>query len=84
MLVGFLQTKFNTVILTSLSNELLNVYYLYKSDVEIWDALVSKYVIEDVGVKKYAIGNFFNIKMSEDKDVSVKFIHCIFLSGINK
>ena len=29
-----------------------------------------KYILEDVGTHKYAIGNFGNFQMTEDKDVS--------------
>ena len=29
-----------------------------------------KYILEDVGTQKYAIGNFRNFQMTEDKDVS--------------
>ena len=29
-----------------------------------------KYVLEDVGTKKYAIGNFRNFQMTEDENVS--------------
>ena len=29
-----------------------------------------KYILEDVGTHKYAIGNFGNFQMTEDRDVS--------------
>ena len=29
-----------------------------------------KYILEDVGAQKYAIGNFKNFQMMEDRDVS--------------
>ena len=47
-------------ILSTLSNELLDIYCNYKNAKEIWDLLY----------KKYAIGNFSNFQMSEEKDVS--------------
>lgn len=58
------------IILNSLSNELFDIYCLHKHATEIWDALVLKYVVEDAGVKKYAIGNFLNFYMTDEKDVS--------------
>lgn len=45
---------------------------------EIWDALVSKYVVEDAGVKKYDIGNFLSFKMSDEKEIYAK-IHSFHL-----
>ena len=58
------------IILNALSNELFDVYYHYKHAREIWDSLVKKYIVEDAGIKKYAIGNFLDYKMVEEKDVS--------------
>ena len=36
----------------------------------IWNAMTKKYVIKYVGTQKYAIGNFRNFQMIEDRDVS--------------
>ena len=57
-------------ILNTLTNELFDVYCQYKVIKEIWDALTKKYIVEDVGTQKYAIGNFRKFQMTEDKDVS--------------
>ena len=57
-------------ILSTLSNELYDVYCSYKSAWEIWDILNKKYVLEDAGSQKYAIGNFLNFQMVDEKDVS--------------
>ncbi|KAM7465056.1 hypothetical protein LguiB_012618 [Lonicera macranthoides] len=59
-------------ILSTLSNELFDIYYSYKSSYEIWESLHKKYVIEDVGTQKYAIGNFLKFQMTEDKDISTQ------------
>ena len=45
-------------ILSILTNELFDVYCQYKVAKEIWDPLTKKYIIEDDGTQKYAIGNF--------------------------
>ncbi|KAK3001526.1 hypothetical protein RJ639_020285 [Escallonia herrerae] len=58
------------MILNSLSNELYDVYCSYAHASVIWNALNKKYVVEDASTKKYAIGNFLQFQMSEEKDVS--------------
>ena len=58
------------VILSTLANELFDVYYQYKTAKDIWDAMTKKYIFEDVGTQKYAIGNFRKFQMIDDKDVS--------------
>ena len=57
-------------ILSTLSNELFDVYCQYKVAKEIQDAMNKKYILEDVGTQKYAIWNFRNFQMIEDRDVS--------------
>ena len=59
-------------ILSTLSNELYDVYCSYKNAHEIWEKLNKKYVIEDASAQKYAIGNFLQFQMSDEKDVSVQ------------
>ncbi|XP_031255123.1 uncharacterized protein LOC116113113 [Pistacia vera] len=56
-------------ILSTLSNELYDVYCAYKTVHEIWAILKKKYVVEDAGSQKYAIGNFLDFKMIEEKEV---------------
>ena len=41
-----------SIILNALSNELFDIYCTFKSAIEIWDALFTKYIIEDVDIKK--------------------------------
>ena len=62
--------KVRHAILSTLTNELFDVYCQYKVANEIWDALTKKYIVEDVGTQKYAIGNFRKFQMIEDRDVS--------------
>ena len=57
-------------ILSTLTNELFYLYCQYKVAKEIWDALTKKYIVEDIGTQKYAIGNFRRFQMTEDRDVS--------------
>ena len=56
-------------ILSTLTNELFDVHCQYKVAKEIWDALTKKYIVEDVGTQKCAIGNFRKFQMTEDRDV---------------
>ena len=57
-------------ILSTLSNELFDVYYPIQSASEIWESLNKKYILADAGTQKFAIGNFLDFTMVEDKDVS--------------
>ena len=57
-------------ILSILSNELFYVYCQYKVAKEIWDAINKKYMLKDAGTQKYAMRNFRNLQMIEDRDVS--------------
>ncbi|CAL8992693.1 unnamed protein product [Prunus brigantina] len=59
-------------ILSTLSNELFDIYCSYKTAKEIWENLNKKYVIEDVGTQKYVIGKFLQFQMVESKDVSLQ------------
>ena len=58
------------VILSTFSNELFDIYCQFKVAKEIWDAINKKYILEDARTQKYAIGNFRNFQMTEDRDVS--------------
>ena len=58
------------VILSTLTNELFDVYCQYKVAKEIWDAVTKKYIVEDAAKQKYVIGNFRKFQMIEDRDVS--------------
>ena len=57
-------------ILNTISNELFDIHCQFKVAKEIWDAMNKKYILEDVGTQKYAIRNFRNFQMTEDRDVS--------------
>ena len=58
------------VILSTISNELFDIYCQFKVAKEIWDTMNKKYILKDAGTQKYAIGNFRNFQMTEDRDVS--------------
>ena len=57
-------------ILSTISNEFFYIYCQFKVAKEIWDAMNKKYILEYAGTQKYAIGNFRNFQMTEDRDVS--------------
>ena len=40
-------------ILSTLTNELFDIYCQYKVAKEIWDSLTKKYIVEDTGTEKY-------------------------------
>ena len=56
--------------LSTLTNELFDVYCQYKVGKYIWDAMAKKYIIEDARTQKHAIGNLRNFQMTEDRVVS--------------
>ncbi|XP_060182941.1 uncharacterized protein LOC132612882 [Lycium barbarum] len=59
-------------ILSTLSNELFDVYCSNKKAKEIWDSLHAKYTAEDATKQKFVIGNFYKWEMTEDKDVKMQ------------
>ena len=50
----------------------------FKVAKKIWDAINKKYILEDAGTQKNAIGKFRNFQMIEDRDVSFQ-IHDYYL-----
>lgn len=56
-------------ILSTLSDELFDVYCSYKESKAIWDSMVLKYTAEDVGKQKFVIGNFYRWEMNDEKDI---------------
>ena len=56
-------------ILSTLSNELFDIYCQFKVAKEICDAINKKYILEYARTQKYAIGNFRNFQMTKDRDV---------------
>ena len=75
-------------ILSTLTNELFDVYFQYKVAKEIWDALTKIYIVEDARTQKYAIGYFRKFQIIEDRDVSSQIhdyhmlIHDLVIEGI--
>ena len=50
-------------ILTTLSNELFDVYCSCKETKIIWESMLRKYNVEDVGKQKFIVGNYYKWEM---------------------
>lgn len=59
-------------IISTLSNELFDVYCQYKEAKKIWDNMNVKYTAEDAGKQKFVIGNYYHWEMTEDRDIKVQ------------
>ena len=59
-------------ILTTLSNELFDVYCAYKETKIIWDSMLKKYTAEDVGKQKFVVGNYYKWEMVDNKDIKLQ------------
>ena len=59
-------------ILTTLSNELFDVYCAYKEAKGIWESMLTKYTVEDVGKQNFVIGNYYKWEMVDNKDIKLQ------------
>ncbi|XP_039140534.1 uncharacterized protein LOC120277756 [Dioscorea cayenensis subsp. rotundata] len=59
-------------IISTLSNELFDVYCANKEAKEIWDSMIIKYIAKDSGKQKFVIGKYYRWEMTEDKDIKVQ------------
>ncbi|GAU34576.1 hypothetical protein TSUD_29220 [Trifolium subterraneum] len=59
-------------ILSTLSNDLFDVYCSYKGANEIWDNLNIKYTAEDATKQKFVVGNYLRWQMVEDKEIKAQ------------
>ena len=59
-------------ILTTLSNELFDVYCAYKEAKVIWDSMLKKYTAKDVGKQKFVVGNYYKWEMVDNKDIKLQ------------
>ncbi|GAU47270.1 hypothetical protein TSUD_280930 [Trifolium subterraneum] len=59
-------------ILSTLSNDLFDVYCSYKGAKEIWDNLNIKYTAEDATKQKFVVGNYLRWQMVEDKEIKAQ------------
>lgn len=59
-------------IISTLSNELFDVYANSKEAKEIWDSIITRYAIEDAAKQKFVIGNFYRWEMEDDKEIMVQ------------
>ena len=58
--------------LSTLSNELFDVYCHYKEAKEIWKNMIVKNTVEDAGKQKFVIENYYRWTMKEDKDIKIQ------------
>ena len=58
-------------ILTTLSNELFDVFYAYKEAKVIWESMLIKYTTEDVGKQKFVVGNYYKWEVVDNKDIKL-------------
>ncbi|KAF7802715.1 Retrovirus-related Pol polyprotein from transposon TNT 1-94 [Senna tora] len=56
-------------ILSTLSNELFDIYSVYKEAKTIWELLILKHSAEDAGKQKFVVGNYYRWEMTDDKDI---------------
>ncbi|KAG5247673.1 Retrovirus-related polyprotein from transposon [Salix suchowensis] len=59
-------------ILSTLSNELFDVYCSYKEAREIWSNMVAKYTAKDVAKQKIVISKFYHWEMVDNKDIKAQ------------
>ncbi|KAF7841396.1 Retrovirus-related Pol polyprotein from transposon TNT 1-94 [Senna tora] len=56
-------------LLSILSNDLFDIYSVYKEANKIWESLILKYTAEDAEKQKFVVGNFYKWEMVDDKDI---------------
>ena len=59
-------------ILSTLSNELFDIYCSYKETNEIWSNMATKYAIEDVGKQKFFTGIFIHWEIMDNKNIKTQ------------
>ena len=59
-------------ILSTLSNDLFDVYASYKVAKEIWDNMTIKYTAEDATKQKFVVGNYLRWQMVKDKEIKAQ------------
>ena len=59
-------------ILTTLSNELFNVYCAYKEAKVIWESMLRKYTAKDIDKRKFVIGNYYKWEMVDNQDIKLQ------------
>ena len=68
-----------TTILTTLSNELFDVYCAYKETKVIWESMLRKYITKGVGKQKFVVGNYYKWEMVNKKDIKLQINEYLFL-----
>jgi len=59
-------------ILSTLSDNLFDVYGSYKEAKAIWESMKLKYTTEDVSKQRFTISNYYRWEMTDDKDIKVQ------------
>ena len=59
-------------ILTTLFDELFDVYCAYKEANVIWESMLIKYTAEDVDKQQFVIGNYYKWEMVDNKDIKLQ------------
>ena len=59
-------------ILTTLFNKLFDVYHAYKEAKVIWESMLNKYIVGDVGKQKFVVRNYYKWEMVDNKDIKLK------------
>ena len=59
-------------ILTTLSNELFDIYCACKETKVIWESMLKKYTVEDVDKQKFVVGNYYKWEMVYNKDIKLQ------------
>ena len=59
-------------LINTLSNDLFDVYHVYKEASKMWESLILKYTAEDAGKQKFVVGNFYKWEMTEEKDIKLQ------------
>ena len=63
---------FRHTILTTLFDELFDVYCAYKEVKVIWELMLRKYTTKDVGKQKNFVGNYYKWEMVDNKDIKIQ------------
>ena len=70
--VSYTNKVYQHTILTTLSNELFDVYYAYKEAKVIWESMLKKYTVGDVGKQNFVVRNYYKWEMVDNKDIKLQ------------
>ncbi|KAF7834752.1 Retrovirus-related Pol polyprotein from transposon TNT 1-94 [Senna tora] len=58
-------------LISTMSNDMFDIYSVYKEANKIWESLILKYIVEDAGKQKFIVGNYYKWEMIDDKDIKL-------------